>query len=305
VADRTAISWANATWNFLIGCDRVSPGCDHCYAITTGNIRQHNPNAKVAAAFAGTVERRGGRVDWTGRVNVLRERLALPLRWRKPRRVFVNSLSDLFHADVPDQVIVEAFAVMAATPQHTYQVLTKRHGRMLSLLNDDGFVSAVAQEIIGNHVVDGTPAVGGEWWPLPNLHLGVSVEDQKTAVLRIPALRWTPAAVRWVSCEPLLADVDLVAATHAPVTRSHQHWPGCDCGQVHGLDWVVVGGESGPGARAMDLTWARHLVGQCQAASVPVFVKQLGSRWGRLHHDIELFPPELRVREYPTATVAA
>lgn len=280
---RTGIQWTEATWNPTVGCTKVTPGCDHCYAETLVN------------RFAGS---KGfpERFD----TMVLRPHfLDLPLRWRKPRRVFVNSLSDLFHADVPDEFIAQVFAVMAACPQHTFQLLTKRHGRMRSLLNSGEFFSAVADHAIEACGLPGIP------WPLPNVWLGVSVEDQARADLRIPALLETPAAVRWVSAEPLLGDVDL-RHSHCP----EHDFPGgmCtwSCPQRFGLDWVVVGGESGPGARPLDTGWVSRILEGCDDDVVPVFVKQLGSVWAREHGaahrkggDPAEWPEQLQVRQYP------
>lgn len=264
----TAIEWADKTWNPLLGCERVSAGCDGCYAISTATIRAGNPHPKVAAAFAGLTERRDGRLDWTGRINLLPERLNQPLHWRKPIRIFVNSQSDLFHKDVPDYFIAQVFAVMSVAHQHTFQLLTKRHGRMRSLLSSPEFHRLVADTapVYGG----GNPDLAQDYvstnWPLPNVHIGVSVEDQKTADLRIPALLNTPAAVRWLSCEPLLGPVSLIG------------WLNGGFGTVapSDLGWCVVGGETGAKSRPMKLAWARNLRDECVAAGVPFFFKQWG-----------------------------
>jgi protein gp37 len=260
----TKIEWTEKTWNPVTGCTKVSPGCDHCYA------------EGIARRFAGSDAFPNG-FDITLRP----ERLDAPLRWRKPATVFVNSMSDLFHADVPDEFIARVWAVMALASQHTFQVLTKRHGRMRSLLlnwRDNGFGDAVAAEMFllrrGGGIVQ---------WPLPNVWLGVSAEDQKRVNLRVPALMETPAAVRFISAEPLLGAVYLAATAWEPK-----------------IDWVIVGGESGPGARKMDLDWAQSLVDECQRAGTAVFVKQLGSAHGpRKGGPIETWPIDLQVREYP------
>jgi len=292
MSDGTEISWSDSTWNPTLGCTRVSAGCDSCYAITSANIRAGNPHPKVAAAFAGLTERRDGRTDWTGRINLLADRLTQPLTWKKPRRIFVNSMSDLFADEVPDEFIHRVFAVMAATPQHTYQVLTKRHARMRSMLRDEcrctngshqpgvHFKSAIdwAATPHSPGYVPGLPK--GLYhqiqWPLPNVHIGVSVEDQKWADIRIPALRDTPAAVRWLSCEPLLGPVDLTQhltpAEPYPALSGHA-WDRGDLG------WIVVGGESGRNARPMHPEWARQLRDQSVAACVPFHFKQWGE-WG-------------------------
>jgi len=231
MSERSAIEWTDTTWNPTTGCTKVSPGCDHCYA------------ERIVERFAG----KGSFAV----VTRSEPKLFAPFTWRKPRRVFVNSMSDLFHDQVPDAFIVQVFSVMARTPRHTYQLLTKRHGRMRSLLSTDGFRDAVLAL---------TP---GALWPLRNLWLGVSVEDQPRAALRIPALLDTPAWIRWLSCEPLLGPIDLDAADHDAR---------CD----GGIDWLVVGGESGPGARPMHPDWARGLRDQCADSAIPFFFKQWG-----------------------------
>jgi len=229
MADNTGIEWTDATWNPVTGCDEVSPGCDHCYAKTLAERFRGTPGHYFENGFD---------------VQLRPERLDQPIRWKRPRMIFVNSMSDLFHKDVPDEFILGVFAVMAEAKQHTFQVLTKRHGRMRSLLT-------AWQERI-------------PWLaePLPNVWLGVSVEDQQRADLRVPALLDTPAAVRWISAEPLLGSVDIFASS--AIDREP------------GLDWVVVGGESGKGARPMHPNWARSLRDQCAAAGVPFLFKQWG-----------------------------
>ena len=236
---KTSIEWTDYSWNPVSGCDKVSPGCDHCYAET------------IATRVAGTKAYPDG-----FKVTLKPERLTDPLRKRswRGKRVFVNSMSDLFHKDVPDDYIAQVFAIMALAPEITFQILTKRHGRMRSLLNSEAHWRRVG--------------VGGVR-VLPNVWLGVSVEDQQRADLRIPALLDTPAAVRWLSCEPLLGPVDLGAAFGT-------NYGGDPREDETGVDWVVVGGESGPGARPMHPEWARTLRDQCQAAGVPFHFKQWG-----------------------------
>lgn len=268
MGDRTGIEWTDATWNPVTGCTKVSPGCDRCYAET------------LAERFRGVP----GHYFERGFDVVLRpDKLDLPLRWTKPRRVFVNSMSDLFHKDVPDDYIAQVVAVMAIAHQHTFQVLTKRHGRMRSLLKDSGFQSEVAFNVLAlaadddgrprlpEHLV--MPPDGTSWWPLPNVWLGVSVEDQQRADLRIPALLQTPAAVRFLSCEPLLGPVSLFAARAA--LPPEQRVPMIDAGSL-GVDWVIVGGESGRGARPMHPGWVRTLRDECAATGVPFHFKQWG-----------------------------
>ncbi|SLD17838.1 DUF5131 family protein [Mycobacteroides abscessus] len=252
MGDKTGIEWTDATWNPVTGCDKVSPGCDHCYAET------------FAERWRGT---RGHYFETGFDVQLRPDKLGLPLRWTKPRRIFVNSMSDLFHDKVPDEYIARVFAVMALAPQHTFQVLTKRHGRMRSLLNSAYFLQAVGR--VWAEPPSDWP-LPRDWrvpvWPLPNVWLGVSAEDQKRAELRIPALLDTPAAVRWISAEPLLGPVNLHTD---PIEAGTPFWGSQ-------LDWVVVGGESGPGARPMHPDWARSMRDQCVAAGVPFLFKQWG-----------------------------
>jgi protein gp37 len=270
MSDNSAIEWTDATWNPVSGCTKVSPGCDHCYAETFAERWRGTPGHYFENGFD---------------VTLRPDKLDQPLRWRKPRRVFVNSMSDLFHEAVPDEFIAKVWAVMAASPQHTYQVLTKRHGRMRSLLNSEKFGELLAAELAALWEVDRVAPLRG---PLPNVWLGVSVEDQKRADLRIPALLDTPAAVRFLSCEPLLGPVRLpfidevdgcTCGGYGEPYYVHERGCGLEPGPAYGgLHWVIVGGESGPGARPMHPDWARQLRDQCTDAGVPYFFKQWGGR---------------------------
>lgn len=258
----STIEWTDATWNPVTGCDRTSPGCDNCYALTLA--------ARLKGMGQPKYQRDGDpRTSGPGFGVVCHaDSLDVPLRWRKPRRVFVNSMSDLFHPDVPHDFIAQVFDVMMASEQHTYQVLTKRPQRMRTLItswaSEHGYVAA------------------------PNIWLGTSVETQRFADLRVAHLFETPATVRFLSLEPLLGPVEL----RALVTDR--------------LDWVIVGGESGPGARPIQVDWVRAIRDECRSAGVAVFVKQLGTVWavektGRRTHggDWDLWPADLRVRDYP------
>lgn len=274
----SAIEWTDRSdWNPIRGCSRVSSGCASCYAERIAS-RFSGPGA----AFEGFAK--DGR--WTGRVELQPDRLLLPLSWRKPARVFVNSASDLFHEKLSDEEIAAVFGVMAAAPRHTFQVLTRRPeraakwfewrlGQRAPKVNVRSLVHgaagmADALGLNGDRIVEDAEAylLGGEW-PLPNVWLGVSVEDQTTADERIPHLLACPAAVRWISAEPLIGPVKLPQFLGIKPS---------ECEDVGvGLDWVVCGGESGPGARPFDLSWARAIVRQCREADVAAFVKQVGS----------------------------
>jgi protein gp37 len=281
MADHSAIEWTDATWNPLRGCSRVSAGCQHCYA------------EGVAARFSGPGLPYEGLIHpttrgWNGKIRLVPEVMDQPIRWKRPRRIFVNSMSDLFHEWVPDSYIAAVFAVMAATPHHVYQILTKRPGRMLLWLKSWMQASPYPKMheclkgVIGYHHPR-RPAITDGPWPLPNVWLGVSVENQVTADERIPLLLQCPAAVRWLSCEPLLGRVDL--CDHLGMWWNQTmgcfegNGPRINASRFAGqqsLGWVVAGGESGRGARPMHPDWARSLREQCAAAGVPFFFKQWG-----------------------------
>jgi protein gp37 len=227
MGDRSTIEWTEATWNPVTGCDRVSPGCDHCYALTLA--------ARLKAMGSPKYQQDGDpRTSGLGfGVTLHPDELAVPRRWRRPRRVFVNSMSDLFHPRVPVQFIARVFAVMTETPQHTYQVLTKRPKRARSVLRDLNMP------------------------PMPNVWVGVSVEDDERTD-RVAVLREVPTAVRFLSCEPLLGPLPSLDLT--------------------GIDWVIVGGESGPAARPMREAWVTEIRDNCLDSGIPFFFKQWGGR---------------------------
>jgi protein gp37 len=356
-AEREAMSnieWTDTTWNPVVGCTPVSSGCLNCYAATmarrcrgmgTGGYRDCDGAEPIVATV-------NGRAVFTGDLRMKLDHQ--PLRWRTPRRVFVCSMSDLFHESVSTDFIAQVFAVMGLTERHQYQVLTKRPHRMAEILGDPTGefwrqVGAIMEDYATNVERLSTGELMGfdAWWQgiesrqcLPNVWLGTSVEDQAAAEERIPHLLRCPAAVRFLSCEPLLGPLDL------------GYWIGgeCDCGRVesgrhHGactskqprgrIHWVIVGGESGPKARPCDVAWIESIVGQCRAADVACFVKQLGSRpgytspsgdavrrWGetrivaaddgvrlllrdRKGGEMSEWPEHLRVREWPREAVAS
>lgn len=289
MGEKTGIAWTDSTWNPVRGCSKVSAGCKNCYAETFAERWRGIPGHAFEHGFD---------------LRLVPEALELPLRWRRPRRIFVNSMSDLFHEGVPDAYVDRVFGVMAACHQHTFQVLTKRPARMREYLSGDRRLDwAYAAALGDDQVFDRIAYRDG---PLPNVWLGVSVEDQRAADERIPELLATPAAVRFLSCEPLLGPVSLWAFLGGKIRDEALGALGSP--QVPGVDWVIVGGESGPGARPCDVAWVRDLVGQCKAAGVPAFVKQLGSvpmgvnlmvpryRAGR---DPAEWPADLRVQQFP------
>jgi protein gp37 len=302
----------------------------------------HNPDPHIAHANAGLVERHAnGQLDWTGDVRLHEPRLTIPLHWQKPRRVFVNSLSDLFADGVPDAWIDQVLTVMLLAPQHRFQVLTKRPERMALYLRDRALYRRVldcadrtrlSMPKLGNIAISNPTT-----HPAPWIWWGVSAEDQSTLVDRSWVLRQTPAAVRFLSLEPLLERVrlryhqddwttDLLSGTHSRPDCDDPAWDGQ--APIH---WVIVGGESGPAARGTHIAWIREVVQQCQRVDVPCFVKQLGRRvfWdghgaigadylfyspvrhagvqgyrldcyrSRAAADPEEWPEDLRVREWP------
>lgn len=272
------ISWTQATWNPITGCDRVSPGCDHCYALRmAGRLK----------AMGSPKYQRDGRPPRSGpgfAVTAHPDTLNVPLRWRAPKRIFVNSMSDLFHFDLGTEFVAAVFAVMACTPRHTYQVLTKRPGRARSLLSSPQFrtlVEQAAAQLTADTRAGYDPAV----WPLANLWLGVSAEDDHWAGIRIPILLQTPAVIRWASLEPLLGPIDLRPGEWVHDGQCLRR-NDCLCRptQQH-LDWVVVGGESGPAARPCDPAWVRQIRDACDTGGVAFHFKQWSGptpRWGCL-----------------------
>jgi protein gp37 len=302
MSDGSDIEWTDATWNPTRGCTKVSPGCKHCYAET------------FAERWRGIA---GHPYELGFDPRLVPEQLDVPFHWKKPRTIFVNSMSDLFADFVPFEYIGAVFGVMAATPRHTYQILTKRAERLAEW-------SAWAVKQARYAGVDTDPAdamicmgidrygiaaarfarrcdiiAADSEWPLYNVHLGVSVEDRRYGLSRIDALRTVPSALRFLSIEPLLEDLGPLDLT--------------------GIGWVILGGESGAGARPLELRWFRSIVAQCREQKVPVFVKQLGAK---PTHDMLIpaerlklksakgknmaeWPEDLRIREMPVRLAAA
>lgn len=309
MADHTNIEWTEATWNPITGCSAHSPGCTNCYAMKLAGTRLRHHESRAGL----TRESKAGPV-WTGEVRFNEQWIDQPLRWKRPRMIFVCAHGDLFHESVPDEWIDRVFAVMALATQHTFQVLTKRSARMREYFESrrEGDPWAEAADYVADLLgLEDHPAVlEPKDMPLPNVWLGVSVEDQARADERIPDLLDTPAAIRWLSCEPLLGPVDLRWVAEPDDEKGgvidallgcnwvddprgeefHPARPGHQDRVMHRwvvssetdiladrkLDWIVAGGESGPGARPMHPDWARSLRDQCDAAGVPFFFKQWG-----------------------------
>lgn len=314
---KTSIEWTDVSWPVVNGCRRISPGCGGksgeggCYAERLAATRLSKTDKYRGLAVYG---QNGPR--WTGESRLWVKDLDMPLRLKKPSRIFVADMGDLFYERVTNEEIAAVFGVMAAASRHTFQVLTKRPERMaewfewIGEYRPQGARSACrvsASYCLGNRPVETEPF--GQQWPLPNVHIGVSVEDQKRADERIPLLLQTPAALRFLSVEPLLEPVQL-----------RQEWllgkflpKGIDCGAIRGpkVNWLVVGGESGPGSRPCNVEWIRSIVRQCQDAGTPVFVKQLGARavgpeieelpfgYPGKGNDPAYWPEDIRVREFP------
>jgi len=301
---KSKIEWTEKVWNPVRGCALVSAGCKNCYAMKQA-YRFDSPGQP----YDGLTEMGPTGARWTGKARFVSDMVDRPLDWKLPCVVFVNSMSDLFHEDVTFEQLGVIFGIMARCKRHTFQVLTKRPERAREFfawaaMHFDGYeaqVFALRSESYGMRFKQPAPETT---WPLPNVHLGVSCEDQEAADERIPILRSIPAALRWVSAEPLLAATKL---------------------SLDGIGWVVVGGESGPGARQCCVEWIEQVVSDCKRARVPVFVKQVGAAYvdslnaiggaqtkpvpeygpiTKLRHakggDMGEWPVSLRVREYPT-----
>jgi protein gp37 len=311
MSQQSHIEWTDATWNPVRGCTKVSPGCANCYAET------------FAERFRGVT---GHPYEQGFDLRLVPEKLMEPLSWQKPRRVFVNSMSDLFQDGVPDQFITDVFGVMGLAHWHTFQVLTKRPLRMLDYLTrgDHGIVAQFEAIQAGGGIstrqvfnaIDIKRRDGVRWqWPLPNVWLGVSVENQHFADERIPLLLQTPAAVRFISAEPLLEAVNLKPGEWMSPRGGGPKMNIFGLPVLPSLDWVIVGGESGHGARSFNLDWARLIVAQCHATGTKCFVKQLGMKPFEPYSDGTPFaepnykskkggdpsewPADLRVREFP------
>ncbi|MCG7520875.1 phage Gp37/Gp68 family protein [Ruegeria sp. Ofav3-42] len=291
----TKIEWTERTWNPVVGCSLASPGCTNCYAMRTAYRMSKNPKTPQ---YHGTAKLANGKPVFTGKLALVEKALLEPLKRKTPTTYFVNSMGDLFHEDMPDEWIDRVFAVMALCPQHTFQVLTKRADRMRAYLNDLRTPNRIWNRILGVELpkhYQGDVIHALKNMPLPNVWLGVSVEDQKRANERVPELLATPAAIRFISAEPLLGPVYLSLLSLGPGkypglravgdtldALSGEKVEGTQSGYLRSqfgaaIDWVIVGGESGPNARAMHPDWVRSLRDQCKAAGTAFFFKQWGA----------------------------
>jgi protein gp37 len=316
----SSIEWTDETWNPIVGCSKISAGCANCYAA----IAAKSARLQQFPQYQGIDK-------WDGTINFVESQLLKPLGWKKPKKIFVCSMSDLFHENVKFEWLDRIFAVIAIAHQHTYQILTKRPERMREYFSNKNRIYLIMNQVLTilkkywQHLRDCGDSIWQKVYatkeglgilafstevkiPLPNVWLGVSVENQKAARDRIPVLLGIPAAKRFLSCEPLLEQVGL------------SEW--LDSANNTKLDWVICGGESGSNSRKLDINWLRSLVAQCQLANVPVFVKQLGSyciepnpenreafrfyadSWqiklkNKKGGDIDEFPLELKVRQFP------
>ncbi len=318
------IEWTQWTWNAVSGCTKISPGCAKCYA----------------EQYAIRFNRNGGSY-LPGKAEIIchEDRLDAPLRRKKPTVFFVNSTSDFFHEDIPDEFRDKMFGIMALADRHIFQILTKRPDRMLeymtrkdasgvhvetseqaaSLMSAEARAGAQAMRIAYERGEDVSDPWWDTWWhwPLKNVWMGVSVENQYWADDRLPKLMYTPAAVRFVSAEPILKPFTLFPWTGPNIRCQHNNWapePDSFCDPCHcypdrpALDWLILGGESGPDARECYGGIQEAMLDlKTEATSTPIFVKQMGTRYAKQHglkgkaDDIEALPHDLKVRNYPAA----
>jgi len=318
---KTKIEWSEFSWNPVVGCSKVSEGCKNCYAerlAASGRLQQFEQYQKVIT---------NGK--WNGTTSLVPHILDKPLHWRKPRMIFVSSMGDLFHDSVSFESVLKIIGIIICTPWHTYQILTKRPERMydfFACFPDGWFIregmkfSSFSEEFFALDSVKGIVSEqqiekaniyykthydqsnrgkldGPVPFPIPNVWLGVTCENQRCADERIPTLLQIPAAVRFISCEPLLEDININIHYLNDIKR--QGFTGYyDSGWKEPFQWVIIGCESGPGRRPCKAEWVRNIVAQCKAAGVKIFIKQLDIN-GVVEHDINKFPEDLKIREYP------
>ena len=301
----TNIQWTDETWNPIVGCSRVSAGCARCYAATAAA----SPRLQQFPQYQAVK-------DWDGTVQFVESQLTKPLQWRKSKRIFVCSMTDLFHENVPNEWIDTVMAVISLSPQHTFQVLTKRPSIALSYFNQPEIwvkwyeaAKAHLWSIVGEKfgsLINLQQYFIHQPFPLPNLWLGTSTENQAMADKRIPILLQIPAVVRFLSCEPLLEEIDFIQAGVFQRLISDDYQREL---VNEDIQWLILGGESGPNSRPCRIEWVESIVQQCQQSKTPVFVKQLGNcaylgeerfkTCDRKGGEIAEFPEHLRIREFP------
>lgn len=284
---KSKIEWTNETWNPIAGCSLASPGCTNCYAMDLAGTR-----LRAHPTYYGLTTWDGKKPTWTGHIRFIEDKVSEPLHWRKPRKVFVNSMSDMFHEKVDFDWLDQLFAVMGLTPHHQYQILTKRAEIMHNYIKEQRLDE-----------MNGHAGQFQHWdlmqqaeWPLPNVQLGVSCEDQKRADERVPWLLMTPAVTRFVSAEPLLGPIRFDACHYDEVVEVNALKGSHGLVRPHvaygpKLDWIIVGGESGRRARPMDPDWARDIRDQCAKNGTKFFMKQM--------HKKGPIPDDLLIREWP------
>ncbi len=304
----TNIEWTNETWNVIVGCSRISSGCQKCYAATAAA----SPRLQQFPQYQAVSK-------WDGTVQFVESQLLKPLSWRKPKRIFVCSMADLFHANVLDEWIHQVMAVVALSPQHTFQILTKRPERMKEYFSQPNLWVKWYEAASVNLWDAVSDKFGGlinlqqyftlQPFPLPNLWLGTSTENQQMADKRIPILLQIPAAIRFLSCEPLLEEIDFrQAGAIQRLISDDYEWELVN----EDIQWIVVGGESGPQSRPCHIEWIESIVQQCQQSQTPVFVKQLGANAyyqgqqfktrDKKGVEIKEFPLQLQLQEFPFGT---
>ena len=300
----TKIQWTDESWQPVVGCTKVSAGCDNCYAEKMAerlaamacSIKRKKPPTESMLAYTKAIKmwfdpktEKSFWKDWSGKTICIESVLDKPLHWKKPRKIFVCSMGDLFHPGVPFAFVADVLSVLSVCKHHTGQILTKRPDRMLEIFTDSRLRKHISKRTLewdlGYAVVN---PERDEGWPLSNVWLGVTAENQKCADERIPILLQIPAEIRFLSIEPCLSSVDLCYEAE----NSY-----CKTRPLH-IDWVIIGCESGPKRRPCKLEWVRSIVEQCKAADVPVFVKQLSIN-GKVSHKMFEWPEDLRVRQYP------
>ena len=314
----TKIEWTDATWNPIVGCSKISAGCENCYAETAAASARLQQFGQYQDVIDFEIDKSYGQVvghQWNGKTVFVDSQLEKPLHWKKPRKIFVCSMGDLFHESVPFEWIDKVMAIIALCHWHTFQILTKRPERMLEYFGRKNLEEIVAENIrlpqwFNRNVKEPLPshldfnAISKKThFPLPNLWLGVTAENQEMADERIPLLLQIPAAKRFISIEPCLGDVNLEEYL-TPLGSETCHYgtshvlKTCDCRHEY-INWVIVGCEAGAKRRDCKRHWISGIVMQCETAGVPVFVKQVSNVFKKVIKTIEQFPEELRIREFP------